>query len=82
MIPLRFANQGEVHVIQRVGGRPELRKHLENLGFVPGSRVTVVSSIRGDLIVAVKESRVAIDQNISLAATLLLLAWGVFALAV
>ena len=65
MMPLSFANQGEAHVIQRVGGKPEVRKHLENLGFIPGSRVTVISSLSGNLIVSVKEARVAINQEMA-----------------
>ena len=48
-----------------VGGSPEVKKHLEDLGFVPGSSVTVVSVMGGNLIVKVKESRVAISQEMA-----------------
>ena len=64
-MPLTFANRGEAHIIRKVGGRPEIRQHLENLGFVPGGMVTVISTLGGNLIVNVKESRVAIDQEMA-----------------
>ncbi len=62
MIPLSYANPGEESVIRRIGGSPEVRKHLENLGFVAGGTVTVITSMNGNVIVKVKESRVAIDD--------------------
>ena len=65
MMPLMFASPGEENVIQKVGGRPEVRIHLENLGFVPGSLITVVAAIGGNLIVNVKESRVAISREMA-----------------
>ena len=52
MMPLTFADAGEENIIRRVGGKPEIKKHLENLGFVVGGRVTVISAIGGDLIVS------------------------------
>ena len=52
-------------MIYKVGGRPEVRAHLENLGFVPGGSVTVISTIGGNLIVNVKESRVAISRGMA-----------------
>lgn len=61
MMPLTFANVGEENMIRKVGGNPEVRAHLENLGFVTGGNVTVVSTIGGNLIVNVKDSRVAIS---------------------
>lgn len=64
-MPLTLANIGEENTIQRVGGSQETRKHLENLGFVAGSRVTVISNMAGNLIVGVKESRVAISQEMA-----------------
>ena len=52
-------------MIRKVGGKPEVRKHLENLGFVAGSDVTVISEIGGNLIVRIKESRVAISREMA-----------------
>ena len=65
MIPLTFANLGEPCVIILVGGNPQVRAHLENLGFVPGGNVTVISSIAGNLIVNVKDARVAISREMA-----------------
>lgn len=65
MMPLVFANIGEQNIIRKVGGSPEVKKHLEDLGFVAGGSVTVVSSMGGDLIVNVKESRVAISREMA-----------------
>lgn len=65
MMPLTFANVGEENMIRKVGGNPEVRAHLENLGFVTGGNVTVVSTIGGNLIVNVKDSRVAISREMA-----------------
>ncbi|NLW69615.1 MAG: ferrous iron transport protein A [Eubacteriaceae bacterium] len=65
MMPLTFANPGEENIIRKVGGNPEIKKHLENLGFVVGGNVTVISAIGGNLIVNVKESRVAISREMA-----------------
>lgn len=65
MMPLTFSSVGEEAVIRKIGGKPEAKKHLENLGFVPGSRVTVISAMGGSLIVNVKESRVAISREMA-----------------
>ena len=66
MIPLCYANPGEEEsVIRRIGGSPEVRKHLENLGFVVGGTATVITSLNGNVIVKVKESRVAIDEEMA-----------------
>lgn len=65
MMPLAFANTGEENIIRRVGGSPEVRAHLENLGFVAGGRVTVVSANGGNLIVNVKNSRVALNRDMA-----------------
>ena len=59
MMPLALANVGEENLILRVGGSPELRKHLEDLGFTPGGTATVVAAMGGNIIVKIKESRVA-----------------------
>lgn len=65
MMPLSLADEGEEVIIKKIGGRPETKKHLSNLGFVVGGRVTVISTIDGNLIVKVKESRVAISQEMA-----------------
>lgn len=65
MIPLNYANPGEESVIRKVGGSPEVKKHLENLGFVVGGSVKVISSLDGNLIVKVKESRVALNDDMA-----------------
>lgn len=65
MFPLSLAPIGEENVIKRVSGHPETKKHLENLGFVAGSTVTVVSALSGNLIVKVKESRVGISREMA-----------------
>ena len=65
MIPLSYATPGEEFVIRRIGGSPEVRKHLENLGFVAGGSVKVITALNGSVIVKVKESRVAIDEEMS-----------------
>ena len=65
MMPLTFASVGEENMIRKVGGNSEIRAHLENLGFVTGGNVTVVSTIGGNLIVNVKDSRVAIGKDMA-----------------
>ncbi|MGI5874446.1 MAG: FeoA family protein [Bacillota bacterium] len=65
MMPLTMANAGEENTILRVGGSPDVRKHLESLGFVAGTNVTVISMISGNVIVSVKESRVAISREMA-----------------
>ena len=65
MMPLTLASVGEENMIQKVGGKPEVRAHLENLGFVSGGMVTIISTIGGNLIVNVKESRVAISKEMA-----------------
>lgn len=64
-MPLTFAAVGEENRIQRVGGSPQVKAHLENLGFVTGENVTVISTIAGNLIVNVKDSRVAISREMA-----------------
>ncbi|MDO4529678.1 MAG: FeoA family protein [Lachnospiraceae bacterium] len=65
MMPLMLANVDEEYTIKKIGGSPEVKKHLENLGFVVGGTITVVSSINGNQIVKVKESRVAINDEMA-----------------
>lgn len=64
-MPLTMAIQGETNTIRRVGGKNDTKKFLENLGFVVGSAVTVVSAIGGNLIVNVKDSRVALGKDMA-----------------
>ena len=65
MIPLTFANVGEDLIIKRVGGKPEVKKHLENLGFVVGSNVKYINMLAGNVIVVVKEARIAISNEMA-----------------
>lgn len=65
MMPLTLANVGEENMIKKVGGNPEVKKHLENLGFVAGGNVTIISTIGGNVIVNVKEARVAISEEMA-----------------
>ena len=65
MMPLTLAAVGEENRIKKVGGKPEVRKHLENLGFVAGGNVTVISVLGGNVIVNVKEARVAVSREMA-----------------
>lgn len=65
MMPLSFATAGEENIIKKIGGRPEVKKHLENLGFVVGGAVTVITTLGGNVIVNVKEARVAISEEMA-----------------
>lgn len=65
MMPLTLAAIGEENIIRKIGGKPEVKKHLENLGFVVGGNVTVVTSMGGNVIVNVKEARVAISREMA-----------------
>ena len=63
--PLTMVRTGETSTIKKVGGKEETKRFLENLGFITGTKVTVVSAIGGNLIVNVKDSRVAINQEMA-----------------
>ena len=65
MMPLALANIGEEYMIRRVSGNPEVKKPLEDLGFAAGGSITVVSALGGNIIVKVKESRVAISEEMA-----------------
>lgn len=65
MLPLALATPDEENIIRRVGGSPEVKKHLEDLGFVAGGSVTVVAAMNGNVIVKVKEARVAISEEMA-----------------
>jgi ferrous iron transport protein A len=64
-MPLALASAGEEQIIKRIGGSREIRQHLENLGFVVGGSVTVVTSLGGNVIVNVKETRIAISEEMA-----------------
>ena len=64
-MPLTLAVPGEEAIIKRIGGNAEVRVHLQNLGFVPGTVVTVVSSMGGNLIVNVKNARIAVSREMA-----------------
>ncbi len=64
-MPLSMVKEGEPNVIRKVGGKEETRRFLENLGFVAGGTVTVVSRIAGNIIVNIKDSRVAIGKDMA-----------------
>ena len=65
MMPLALANAGEQNIIKKIGGSPEVKQHLETLGFVVGGTVTIVNTLAGNLIVNVKETRVAISEEMA-----------------
>lgn len=65
MMPLSMVKAGETNIIRKIGGKEEVRKFLENLGFVTDGEVTVVSEINGNMIVNVKDSRVAIGKDMA-----------------
>ena len=65
MMPLTLAQTGEEQIIRKVGGSQELKQHLGDMGFVPGGSVTVISAIGGNLIVRIKESRIAISKEMA-----------------
>ncbi|MBR6939995.1 MAG: ferrous iron transport protein A [Clostridia bacterium] len=65
MIPLSVIGDGNEGVIKKIGGKPEVRKHLENIGFIVGDTVTVITEQNGNIIVKVKETRVAISKEMA-----------------
>lgn len=64
-MPLMLAPVGEENIIRKVGGKPEVKAHLENLGFVAGGVVTIINTMGGNVIVNVKESRIAISKEMA-----------------
>ena len=64
-MPLSFASEGEENIIKQVGGKAEVRAHLETLGFVAGAAVKVITSMGGNIIVNIKDSRVAISREMA-----------------
>lgn len=65
MMPLIYAEKGQPQIIRRIGGSPEVKKHLEDLGFNVGGEVSIVNSLGENLIVKVKESRVAVSDELA-----------------
>ena len=65
MMPLSLADVGEMNTIKKIGGSLEVKKHLENLGFVVGGNVMVINTLGGNVIVNVKEARVAISEEMA-----------------
>ena len=65
MMPLVYAKTGEPQIIRKIGGNPEVKKHLEDLGFTVGGEASVVSTLGENLIVKVKESRVALSDELA-----------------
>ena len=66
MIPLAVLGAGNDGVIKRISGKPQVKKHLENLGFIVGDTVTVISEQNGNIIVKVKESHIAISKEMAM----------------
>ncbi len=66
MMPLNVLGDGNEGIIKKVGGKPEVKKHLENLGFVVGDKVNVITEQNGNIIVKVKETRVAISKEMAM----------------
>ena len=64
MIPLIYAVVGEQNVIKKITGSPDMKKHLEDMGFVVGAVITVVSTVGGNLIVNIKDTKVALDREL------------------
>jgi len=65
-MPLTLANVGEVNIIRKISGNPSIKKHLEDLGFVAGGNVTIISMMGGNVIVNIKESRLAISKEMAI----------------
>ncbi len=66
MMPLIFAEKEQPQIIRKIGGSPEVKKHLEDLGFNVGGEVSIVSTLGTNLIVKVKESRVAVSEELAI----------------
>ncbi|MCR5330207.1 MAG: ferrous iron transport protein A [Lachnospiraceae bacterium] len=65
MMPLNYAETGKPQIIKKIGGSPEVKKHLEDLGFNVGGEVSIVNTLNGNIIVKVKESRVAVSDELA-----------------
>ena len=65
MMPLIYAEKGQTQIIRKIGGSPEIKKHLEDLGFNVGGQVSIVNTLGGNVIVKIKESRVAVSEELA-----------------
>lgn len=65
MMPLTLADIGQINIIRRIAGKPEVKQHLADLGFVPGGQVTVIHTSGGNLIVNIKQVRVALSRELA-----------------
>ncbi|WP_027729271.1 FeoA family protein [Treponema sp. C6A8] len=65
MLPLVLANTGDEHIIKKISGNDEVKKHLENLGFTPGTSIKIINTLCGNVIVKVKDSRVALNEDMA-----------------
>lgn len=66
MMPLGMANVGDTNIIRKITGRDEVRQHLAELGFVVGEEVRVVNEMGGNLILSIKDSRIALDKTMAM----------------
>lgn len=66
MMPLGMANVGDTNIIKKITGRDEVRQHLAELGFVVGAEVRIVSELGGNMILSVKDSRIALDRTMAM----------------
>ena len=66
MMPLGMANVGDVNIIKKITGRDDVRQHLAELGFVVGGEVRVISELGGNLILSVKDIRIALDKTMAM----------------
>ena len=66
MMPLGMANVGDVNILKKITGRDDVRQHLAELGFVVGGEVRVISELGGNLILSVKDSRIALDKTMAM----------------
>ena len=66
MMPMGMANVGDVNIIRKITGKDEVRQHLAELGFVVGAEVRIVSELGGNMILSIKDSRIALDKTMSM----------------
>ncbi|MBR6961092.1 MAG: ferrous iron transport protein A [Clostridiales bacterium] len=66
MMPIIVADQGEELIVRKVGGSPEVKLHLQDLGIVPGGMVMLISANEGNVILKVKESRIALNRDMAM----------------
>jgi len=66
MMPLAMANVGDINIIRKITGKDEVRQHLAELGFVVGEEVRVISELGGNMILSVKDSRIALDKTMAM----------------